>query len=499
MSSPDDQVPSVRTPAELPEGVSQATIGVRGGLLRSGFDETAEAIYPTSGYVYPSAADAEKAFAGEIDRYVYSRYGNPTIAMFEERLRLIEGAPACFATATGMAAVFTSLGALLAAGDRLVAARSLFGSCFVVCNEILPRWGIETVFVDGDDLSQWEEALSKPTQAVFFETPSNPMQSLVDIAAVTEMAHSCRRKSGAGQRVRHSDSAAGLPAWRRRRGVLRHEAHRRPGPGARRCDPRRQEYIDEPVQKLMRHTGPALSPFNAWVLLKGLETLAVRVQHSNDAALRVAQFLQDHSAVSWVRYPFLESHPQYDLAKRQMTGGGTVVTFELKGGTQGERVRGARQAADHRHLEQPRRREVADHASGHHHTPGDGTRWSCFDRPRRRSGPDLGGAGGNRGPDRGSGPGAQLGVEANRVEKSASRQATSHAGRELDTGGGPRRNRRQRRARREFGELRHQDRRAGLGFRRRPIRRGIRHLVLSAVRRRGGRGQTNQSRRSGCT
>src|SRR5882757_3615504 len=180
-------VPSVRIPAELPDGVSQATIGVRGGLLRSGFEETAEALYLTSGYVYETAADAEKAFTGEIDRYVYSRYGNPTISMFEERLRLIEGAPAAFATATGMAAVFTSLGALLGAGDRLVAARSLFGSCFVVCSEILPRWGVETVFVDGEDLSQWEEALSVPTQAVFFETPSNPMQSLVDIAAVCDL------------------------------------------------------------------------------------------------------------------------------------------------------------------------------------------------------------------------------------------------------------------------------------------------------------------------
>ena len=143
----------------LPDGVGQATIGVRGGLLRSGFEETAEAMYLTSGYVYATAAEAEKAFTGEIDHYVYSRYGNPTISMFEERLRLIEGAPAAFATASGMAAVFTSLGALLEAGDRLVAARSLFGSCFVVCNEILPRWGVETVFVDGDDLSQWEEAL----------------------------------------------------------------------------------------------------------------------------------------------------------------------------------------------------------------------------------------------------------------------------------------------------------------------------------------------------
>jgi O-succinylhomoserine sulfhydrylase len=330
-NNPD--TPSVRTPAKLPEGVSQATIGVRGGLLRSGFEETAEAIYPTSGYVYASAAEAEKAFTGEIDRYVYSRYGNPTVSMFEERLRLIEGAPAAFATATGMAAVFTSLGALLAAGDRLVAARSLFGSCFVVCNEILPRWGIETVFVDGEDLSQWEEALSVSTQAVFFETPSNPMQSLVDIAAVSEMAH------GVGAKV-VLDNVFATPILQQGlplgvdvvvySGTKHIDGQGRVLGGAILGE---AAYIDEPVQKLMRHTGPALSPFNAWVLLKGLETLAVRMQYSNDSAMRVAQFLESHPAVGWVRYPFLESHPQYDLAKRQMTGGGTVVTFELKGGS----------------------------------------------------------------------------------------------------------------------------------------------------------------------
>src|SRR3954466_3288477 len=327
------QVPSVRIPAELPDGVSQATIGVRGGLLRSGFEETSEAIYPTSGYVYASAAEAEKAFTGEIDRYVYSRYGNPTISMFEERLRLIEGAPAAFATATGMAAVFTSLGALLASGDRLVAARSLFGSCFVVCNEILPRWGIETVFVDGEDLSQWEEALSVPTQAVFFETPSNPMQSLVDIAAVCEMSHAAGAKVVLDNVFATPILQQGLPLGVDvvvYSGTKHIDGQGRVLGGAILGD---KTYIDEPVQKLMRHTGPALSPFNAWVLLKGLETLAVRVQYGTDSAMRVAQFLEEHPAVSWVRYPFLESHPQYDLAKRQMTGGGTVVTFELKGGT----------------------------------------------------------------------------------------------------------------------------------------------------------------------
>lgn len=325
-------VPSVRIPAELPEGVSQATIGVRGGLLRSGFEETAEAMYLTSGYVYASAAEAEKAFTGEIDRYVYSRYGNPTISMFEERLRLIEGAPACFATATGMAAVFTSLGALLGAGDRLVAARSLFGSCFVVCNEILPRWGVETVFVDGDDLSQWEEALSdrsRPTRAVFFETPSNPMQSLVDIAAVTELAHA------AGAKV-VLDNVFATPLLQQGfplgvdvvvySGTKHIDGQGRVLGGAILGS---QEYIDGPVQKLMRHTGPAISAFNAWTLLKGLETLAVRVDYSNRSAQRVAEFLAEHPSVSWVKYPFLESHPQYELARRQMSGGGTVVTFEL--------------------------------------------------------------------------------------------------------------------------------------------------------------------------
>ncbi|MFZ0714380.1 O-succinylhomoserine sulfhydrylase [Mycobacterium sp.] len=323
------QVPSVRTPLQLPDGVSQATIGVRGGILRSQFDETAEAMYLASGYVYGSSAEAEQAFTGEVDRYVYSRYGNPTISMFEERLRLIEGAPAAFATASGMAAVFTSLGALLAAGDRLVASRSLFGSCFVVCSEILPRWGVETVFVDGDDLSQWEKALSVPTQAVFFETPSNPMQSLVDIAAVTELAHA------AGAKV-VLDNVFATPLLQQGfplgvdvvvySGTKHIDGQGRVLGGAILGD---KEYIDGPVQKLMRHTGPAMSAFNAWVMLKGLETLSIRVDYQNASAERIAEYLEGHSAVRWVRYPFLTSHPQYDLAKRQMSGGGTVVTFEL--------------------------------------------------------------------------------------------------------------------------------------------------------------------------
>ena len=410
--------PSVRTPKELPDGVSQATIGVRGGLLRSGFEETAEAMFLTSGYVYPSAAVAEKSFTGELDHFVYSRYGNPTVTMFEERLRLIEGAPAAFATASGMAAVFTSLGALLAAGDRLVAARSLFGSCFVVCNEILPRWGVETVFVDGDDLSQWEQALSKPTQAVFFETPSNPMQSLVDIAAVTEMAHA------AGAKV-VLDNVFATPLLQQGfplgvdvvvySGTKHIDGQGRVLGGAILGD---KEYIDGPVQKLMRHTGPAMSAFNAWVLLKGLETLAVRVEHCNSSAHRIAEFLEGHPAVRWVRYPFLASHPQFDLAKRQMSGGGTVVTFELDTAgrrRQGTGLRAFGQAAADRHLQQPRRRQIANHPPGHHNSPGDGPGGPRRDRARRRRGPHLGRAGRHRRPDRRYRPGPRLAPLARRL------------------------------------------------------------------------------------
>ncbi|WP_207837476.1 O-succinylhomoserine sulfhydrylase [Williamsia soli] len=313
----------------LPDGVSPDTLAVRGGLARSNFEETSEALYLTSGYVYSSAAAAERAFTGEDERFVYSRYGNPTVAMFQERLRLLDGAEACFATASGMAAVFVALGALLKAGDRLVAARSLFGSCFVVCNEILPRWGVETVFVDGEDLEQWEQALSVPTTAVFFETPSNPMQTLVDVEKVCGLAHA------AGAQV-VLDNVFATPLLQRGldlgadvivySGTKHIDGQGRVMGGAVLGS---AEYIDGPVQTLMRHTGPALSPFNAWTLLKGLETLRLRVDHSTSSALRIAEFLEADPRVAWVKYPFLQSHPQHDLAVRQMSGGGTVVTFEL--------------------------------------------------------------------------------------------------------------------------------------------------------------------------
>jgi len=315
-----------------PEGLRPDTLAVRGGLLRSGFDETAEALFLTSGFVYESAEQAEAAFKDEIDKFIYSRYGNPTVAMFEERLRLMEGAEACFATASGMSAVFVALAALLGQGDRVVASRGLFGSCFVILDEILPRWGVETVFVDGPDLDQWREALSVPTAAVFFETPSNPMQELVDMRAVADLAHA------AGAQV-VVDNVFGTPVFSRPlefgADVVVYSATKHIDGQGRTLGGAvlgRKEFVDGPVKNLMRHTGPAMSPFNAWVLVKGLETMSLRVRHQAETALTLARALEAHPRVRHVVYPWLESHPQHELARAQMTGGGTVVTFKIDGG-----------------------------------------------------------------------------------------------------------------------------------------------------------------------
>jgi O-succinylhomoserine sulfhydrylase len=308
------------------------TLAVRGGLARSDFDETAEALFLTSGFVYDSAEQAEAAFKDEIDKFIYSRYGNPTVAMFEERLRLLEGAEACFATASGMSAVFVALSALLGQGDRVVASRGLFGSCFVILDEILPRWGVETVFVDGPDLDQWRDALSQPTTAVFFETPSNPMQELVDMRAVSDLAHA------AGAQV-VVDNVFGTPVFSRPldfgADVVVYSATKHIDGQGRTLGGAvlgRREFVDGPVKNLMRHTGPAMSPFNAWVLVKGLETMSLRVRHQAASTLTLARALEEHPKVRRVVYPWLESHPQHELAKAQMTGGGTVVTFEIEGG-----------------------------------------------------------------------------------------------------------------------------------------------------------------------
>jgi len=308
------------------------TVAVRGGLRRTEFDETAEALFLTSGYVYATAEHAEAAFAEKIDRFVYSRYGNPTVAMFEDRLRLLEGTEACFATATGMSAVFVALAALLGSGDRVVSSRGLFGSCFVILDEILPRWGVQTVFVDGVDLDQWKVALSEPATAVFFESPSNPMQELVDITAVCDLAHA------AGAQV-VVDNVFGTPVLCR---PLEQGADVIVYSATKHIDGQGRvmggavlgtaDFVNGPVKNLMRHTGPSLSPFNAWVLLKGLETMAMRVERQCASALALAQALEGHPRTTRVVYPYLPSHPQHALATTQMRGGGTVVTVEVAGG-----------------------------------------------------------------------------------------------------------------------------------------------------------------------
>jgi len=305
------------------------TLAVRGGTKRSEFAETSEGLFLTQSYVYTSAAEAEASFAGEVDHYVYSRYGNPTVTAFEERLRLIEGADDCFATASGMAAVFNSLIALLEAGDRVVASRALFGSCYIILNDLLPRWGVTTTFVDGHDLDQWRAALAEPAQAVFFESPSNPMQDLIDIAEVCRLA----RDAGAIVIV---DNVFATPLLQKPLelgadvvvySATKHIDGQGRVLGGAILGP--TSYIRHQVEPLMRHTGPSISPFNAWVLLKSLETLRLRLDQQCASALRLAGWLETHPAVASVRYPYLPSHPQHALAVRQMTAGGTVVTFEL--------------------------------------------------------------------------------------------------------------------------------------------------------------------------
>ncbi len=306
-----------------------ATIGVRGGQSRSQFEETSEPIYLTQGYVYSSAAEAEAAFNGDVDRFIYSRYGNPTVHTFEERLRLIEGAEACYATATGMSAVFTALAAVVKQGSRIVAARALFGSSLVIFDDIFAGWGVTTEYVDGHVTEQWEQALSTPADVVFFETPSNPMQDIIDVRAVAELGHA----AGALVIV---DNVFATPVMQKPLelgadivvySATKHIDGQGRVLGGAILGP--ASYINGPVQNLIRNTGPSLSPFNAWVLLKGLETMPLRVGAQTASALLLAQELEKLEGITNVRYPFLPSHPQYDLAKSQQTGGGTVVTFDL--------------------------------------------------------------------------------------------------------------------------------------------------------------------------
>jgi O-succinylhomoserine sulfhydrylase len=308
------------------------TRSVHGGKQSSQFGETSEALFLTSGFRYQRAEAAADRFADREPGYMYSRVANPTVRMFEERLALLEGAEDAAATATGMAAVHASLMALLKAGDRVVAGRVLFGSCHWVLSELLPRFGVEVVLVDGSDLDAWADALAVPTTLVFFETPGNPTLELVDIQAVCELAH----RAGARAIV---DNVFATP-------VLQHplalgadlvvysatkhiDGQGRCLGGAILCE---RELRANTLQTYLKHTGPALSPFNAWVLLKGLETLELRVRAHSESALEIARFLEAHPAVERVLYPGLESHPQHELARRQMESGGGLLAFRVGSG-----------------------------------------------------------------------------------------------------------------------------------------------------------------------
>ncbi len=308
-----------------------ATKLVRGGTMRSQFGETSEAIFLTSGYAYDSAEQAARRMAGEEEGYVYSRYANPTVRMLEERLALLEGAEACRVTASGMGAISTAMIAPVGQGDRVVAASALFGSCRVICQTILPRYGVETEFVQGDNLDAWKKALSKPTKLVLIESPSNPLLEAVDIAAIAELAHAAGAKLvvdnvfatpilqrpldlGADVSVysatKHMDGQGRVLA-----GAILGAA----------------DWMEEFIDPWLRHTGPAPSPFNAWVVLKGLETLDLRVRQACRNAVRLADAIAGHANVKAVRYPGRTDHPHHEVHARQMEEGGTLIAFSVKG------------------------------------------------------------------------------------------------------------------------------------------------------------------------
>jgi len=308
------------------------TQAVRGGQVRSHFQETCEPLIFTAGYAYEDAEEAEARFKGESPGYQYSRIANPTVSMFEARMALLEGAPVARATATGMAAVTAVFLAGLKTGDHVVSASALFGSCRYVLENVLPRFGITCTFVEGSDLAAWQEAMRPETRLLFVETPSNPTLAIVDIAAVAKIAES----RGARLIV---DNAFASPALQRPMEFGAHivvhsstkfiDGQGRALGGMILCH---QDFLDENLNLFLRNTGPTLSPFNAWLHLKSLETLEVRMKQHCENAQRLADFLGQQKKVTRVLYPFHPDHPQHNLAKAQMDGGGGVVTFEVEGG-----------------------------------------------------------------------------------------------------------------------------------------------------------------------
>jgi len=308
---------------------------VHAGTLRSQFGETSEAIFLTQGYIYPTAEECEARFSGKSPGYVYSRYSNPTMSMFEQRMASFEGAEAARSTATGMAAVTAAIMGLVRAGDHVVAAKALFGSCRWVIEEWLPRFGVASTLVDGTDLAQWRQAVRKETKACFLETPTNPTLEVIDIAAVAEIAHSVGAKLVV-------DNVFATPLYQ---SPLTLGADCVVYSATKHIDGQgrvlggvilgSEKLIMDNYHQLLRQTGPSMSPFNAWVMLKALETLPVRVARQTETAGTVANALAGHKSINRLIYPGRKDHPQADIIAKQMRAGSTLVAFEIKGGKEG--------------------------------------------------------------------------------------------------------------------------------------------------------------------
>jgi O-succinylhomoserine sulfhydrylase len=308
------------------------TMAVRGGQMRTPFQETAEALFLTSGYAYEDAEEAEARFKGQAPGYQYTRFGNPTVSMFEARVAALEAAPVARATASGMAAVTATFLCALRAGDHVIAARAMFGACRYVVEDVLPRLGISNTLVDGHDADQWASAVKPNTRMLFCETPANPTLAIVDMRAVASVAE----RAGALLVV---DNAFATPVLQR---PMESGAHIVVHSSTKYIDGQgrclggvilcREDFLKDHLQIFLRNTGPSISPFNAWVHLKSLETLSLRMGAHCDAAAKVADFLAVQPNISRVLYPFRADHPQAELARAQMSGGGGVVTFELEGG-----------------------------------------------------------------------------------------------------------------------------------------------------------------------